>query len=248
MNEQEKEDGEHRRADPPLDERADGEPGDGAGGSEDPAAGADAGESAGEDAGKGGVAGSWFSGGGGNIPLSVVYSFPLSTSFWHSSEFGTEKEIPHDGIRVGEIEAWRTWWVEEGFLRSMVTRTWWMPEKTLEGPNMDAMMDPSGVSSASFGFTWYGIPAGIHAWKGFGHALTYAIEAKSWQDYGGLGMNYPEDRQIVVGRVHLWGDIVEHADGYRAQFARPISFDEILNGGWWPTRRLAKLRRKYNLG
>lgn len=49
----------------------------------------------------------------------------------------------------------------------------------------------------------------------------------------------------VYGRVALWGDIIEHELGYRAQFAKIISLDRYL------TRRapykipIKELRQKY---
>jgi hypothetical protein len=32
-----------------------------------------------------------------------------------------------------------------------------------------------------------------------------------------------------IGKIALWGDIIEHRDGYRAQFGRPFEFTEIYS-------------------
>ena len=35
-------------------------------------------------------------------------------------------------------------------------------------------------------------------------------------------------RGIVMGKVALWGDIIEHEEGFRAQFAYPLSLEDAL--------------------
>lgn len=36
---------------------------------------------------------------------------------------------------------------------------------------------------------------------------------------------------IVVGKVALWGNIIEHEEGFRAQFAYPRSLEEVVCAG-----------------
>lgn len=57
---------------------------------------------------------------------------------------------------------------------------------------------------------------GIHAWKTMGDLLDYL-------DF----RNYNYDI-CIVGKVALWGKIVEHKKGYRAEFAYPYSFDVLF--------------------
>lgn len=45
---------------------------------------------------------------------------------------------------------------------------------------------------------------------------------------------------FVSGTVRLWGDVVEHEFGYRAEFAKLHSLDKIYGDG-----DLAALRAKY---
>jgi len=56
---------------------------------------------------------------------------------------------------------------------------------------------------------------GIHAWKNMGDLIEYLNPNR-----------YPVIH--IIGRVALWGKIVEHQFGYRAQFAYPHSLDMIL--------------------
>lgn len=56
---------------------------------------------------------------------------------------------------------------------------------------------------------------GIHCWKNLSGALTYA------NDFRG--------QPIVFGRILIWGEICEHGDGYRAEFAKIIGIDGVRN-------------------
>ena len=48
---------------------------------------------------------------------------------------------------------------------------------------------------------------------------------------------------VIIGTVALWGVIWDHARGYRAQFARPISF--ISSYGKRSQEALAELRTSF---
>lgn len=50
---------------------------------------------------------------------------------------------------------------------------------------------------------------GVHAFKDIDDARKYST-----------------DREMVIGVVKLWGTIIEHETGYRAEFAKPIEFIE----------------------
>lgn len=120
-------------------------------------------------------------------------------------------QLKSEGLRVGEIIAHRVWFVHGGFLRSVFMDTVWAPSEIQSGkPELGH---------------------GVHAWKSQSEALRYGFE--------GLPPSYaPDDcRHIpnhfigalrIYGRVALWGDIFEHENGYRAEFARIESLDGIL--------------------
>src|SRR5580693_1870824 len=57
------------------------------------------------------------------------------------------------------------------------------------------------------------------------------VSALHQHDFGGL--------QVVLGEVFLWGKVIEHEDGYRAQFAYPKSF--------WLWHRASTAREMANL-
>lgn len=70
--------------------------------------------------------------------------------------------------------------------------------------------------------------AGVHAWKTQSKALEYGLEGNS---------------PIIFGEVDLWGEVVEHEDGYRAEFAAIVTLSHCTGflGAW----RLRKLRQRY---
>lgn len=115
------------------------------------------------------------------------------------------------GIRVHRVPkkrpivAWRVWrlpvnWHDFGLLRSeYINEMWELVEKTADIiPSM-----PSTSGKNTRGYT-----SGIHAFK---------------TEYG-LTTSYPN--YIIKGQVALWGKVVEHVNGYRAQHARILSLQE----------------------
>lgn len=129
--------------------------------------------------------------------------------------------IPHGGIKLGEIVAYRCWRIAPGgYLRSCSADVIWAPNESMVG---DIGKDGHGL--------------GVHAWRTKSLMLRY-------------GLNNPGG-PIVVGSVRLWGEIVEHERGYRAQFASIASLDDLIapQGSIGPTAELlALIRAKYGLG
>lgn len=72
---------------------------------------------------------------------------------------------------------------------------------------------------------------GVHAWKKLSDAMGY---------YGG-------SRDIVIGTVALWGEVVEHEKGYRAEYAKINSLDYLFDDdwGWKRNPKLQRLRECY---
>jgi hypothetical protein len=104
-------------------------------------------------------------------------------------------KVEHGGIKVGEIVAWKLWRVIDGTLHSPIVDGIKWP---VDGPL--EMLKNGGLTDVGDG------SSGIYAWKTGKQAREYL--------YTG-----------VWGRVALWGEIVEHSDGYRAEFARPLSIE-----------------------
>jgi len=73
---------------------------------------------------------------------------------------------------------------------------------------------------------------GVHAFKSQSDALTeYALTACRVVP-------------VAIGTVMLWGEVIEHERGYRAEFARVDRINLICGVGFWRERRL--LRRLSN--
>lgn len=113
-----------------------------------------------------------------------------------ASNCGTS--LKSEGIRAGEIIAWRAWRVSGVHLRSAVMDSVWSEHEPMKG---DPIKD-----------------YGVHA---------YNHKNGPYHDgYAGPGTMIAFCDGWVTGQVALWGEIVEHKHGYRAQYARVHSLDE----------------------
>lgn len=135
------------------------------------------------------------------------------------------------GIRVGEILGWR-WWYVDGLLKSPFMDRTWLPEQPMEG-------DVTG------GFGVFG----VYVLKDRGLAALQA-DKSLWSSSDDLWVWNNWRRRLwpprtAYGSVRIWGEVVEHAAGYRAEFARVVSID-----GVYPQDDdlLATLRGKYRIG
>ena len=75
---------------------------------------------------------------------------------------------------------------------------------------------------------------GVHAWKSMPLCLEYGITQSS---------------VIVVGRVKLWGIVIEHEHGYRAEHVKITAFDYVLaeDPNYPEEAMLQKLRQRYGV-
>lgn len=131
-----------------------------------------------------------------------------------NSQSGT---IEDAGVRAGEIVAWRLW--RGGYrgrnnprLFSLVVSDY---EWALTSPN--AVGDPD--------------VAGVHALKEQSIAKFYAPRRPPL-----YGIN-----NLILGRVALWGEVVEYEEGYCGEFAAVHSLDSIVGN----ENLLAELRSLY---
>ena len=126
-------------------------------------------------------------------------------------------------VRVGEIVAWRYWRVVGGIWRGPLT-IWssavpmdWTPGRPMTGY-------PARLPRL-FMTTAYG--EGIHAYENREEAWLNAVKS--------------DHSFLVIGTVWLWGHIILHERGYRAEFAYPRSFDGVRFPGLrfkWIKRRV----------
>ncbi len=134
---------------------------------------------------------------------------------WPIPTIEPEISIESTGIEVGEIIAWRAWRIKDGVLISLVMNTPWLPNETVEG--------------SLKGFGEHGVRRGIYSFK------------KASDAWNGVDETVP----CVMGQVALWGEIVEHEDGYRAENARVHSLDFIRPETPENETILAKLQQRY---
>jgi hypothetical protein len=110
------------------------------------------------------------------------------------------KRIRHSGLRVGEIIGYRAWRVVgPGWVRRGDDR--------LRSVYMsDYVWDP--WTPASGDVRTHGI-------------YSFRALIRSREEYG-----YSiSSGHLLFGKVKIWGEVVEHEQGYRSQFARIISLD-----------------------
>jgi hypothetical protein len=121
-----------------------------------------------------------------------------------------------DEIKVGVIVAWREWRYRLNPLRllSLSFNRDWPLDCPMEG-------EPDGHHMGIFA-----LKARPERW-----AWPY-IESAGYQD------------GFVIGRVALWGVVWEHEYGWRAQYARPLSFIEAR--GIDSLRALQTLRDRFS--
>lgn len=104
-------------------------------------------------------------------------------------------------------------------------------------------VDQGVLKSGHVGTLWY--PGQVLEGKpGTGSEGIYAFKTIAQVDEA---LNdYPAPDGAVIGSVEMWGEIVEHETGYRAQFARIKTLDQY-KGPHWKDNPLAVLRSVYGL-
>lgn len=130
--------------------------------------------------------------------------------------------IPCEGIRAGEIIAYRVWDIRDEILEAIASHFQWLPNTPVDGD----------VRAGQ----------GVHCFKTMASARR---KAESMELCLGI-IRVP----LAVGSVEIWGEIVEHEHGYRAQYASIRSIDDIVGqrtffGRKRYPRLLRLLRQKY---
>ena len=123
--------------------------------------------------------------------------------------------LPHEGIRAGEIVAYRAWRVIEprlfrrgdDLLHSVLIRDYvWLPDQPASGD-----VKTHGI-----------------------YSFRDVIRSKQDYSYNAYGV-------LLFGKVKIWGEVVEHEQGYRSQFGKIISLD------YGPSELLDKFRKIYQV-
>jgi hypothetical protein len=151
-------------------------------------------------------------------PGTFFFSGP--SPLWSFGDTDPAKPIEDAGIRAGEVTAHRCWRVFEGDrLHSAYKRKHeWLPGQPMKG---DVRRE-----------------YGVHAFKEgpYLQEYIYGLHFTDAQpgDYIDLWTGEKvtiRPTPIAVGTIALWGEIVEHEFGYRAEFGKIRSIDKIINPG-----------------
>lgn len=142
---------------------------------------------------------------------------------------GMQEPLPRADMQVVDLIGWRIWRVLGGYLGSITAEAIWLPGEPMEA----AVVEDHGAAAN-----------GIHVFKTMAGAIReaalYASRAEQHTGY-------------AIGSVLLWGDVVEHERGYRAERAMILSIDDLMWQGKPPwheetKRALAFLRERYGVG
>jgi len=127
------------------------------------------------------------------------------------------RTLKHEGLRVGEIIAYRAWavihprWFRSGDdrLHSVLMRDYiWHPDEPASGD-----VRTHGIYS-------------------------FQDVIRSKEEYG---YDSSVSGPLLLGKVKIWGEIVEHEAGYRSQFGKIVSLD------YGDPELLDKLRKIYRV-
>jgi hypothetical protein len=125
------------------------------------------------------------------------------------------------------IVGWRAWLVSaQGTLQSTFMHSIWEP-----GVPMRSCC--SGVPGL--------LRHGIHAFKERSQAEQYARIQTQY-----MGYPYSREVAVLVGEVSLWGTVILHEHGYRAQFAYPRSIG-VLTPSSCDELTQKRIRRDYGI-
>jgi hypothetical protein len=154
--------------------------------------------------------------------------------------------IPYAGVRAGEIIGHRMWMVLGNLeLCSLAHHFIWEPGATIEG-------DVDKVVSDNFPyFIRRPIYGGTYSYNSIDHILQSGdlngVDPTKFPisisfDAFFAPYKFFQLHAIAIGTIKMWGEVVEHDKGYRAQYAKLRSIDQVLG----PVDIL-ELRRKYNV-
>lgn len=129
---------------------------------------------------------------------------------------------------------WRTWRVERHSLYSLNWDTPWPAQQRLEGGCGFGSQAPGGFSMHEVPFR--SCHCGIYAFKTRAQAESLArrVLDLSWDIL-------TDEEAVAIGRISIWGRIIETERGYRAQYAYP--YDVIVLGG--TERKVQEIREFY---
>jgi hypothetical protein len=145
------------------------------------------------------------------VPATTVRTGPHArTLAGYAHQAGTPRradadpyaDLPHAGFSPRGIVGYRAWMISATKrLHSCSVPVRWEPREPVTG-NLEIGNE------------------GVHAWKTEHDASRYADDMVCYTRV-----------PAIVGSVHLWGRVIEHEKGYRAEFAAVRSIDGVISPG-----------------
>lgn len=139
--------------------------------------------------------------------------------------------IPYAGVRAGEIIGHRMWLVLDEGLCSLVHHFIWEPGATIEG-KVDEIIEHN---MWNFIKPIYG---GVYSFDSYerliakeGPSIKTAVFPFPWLPDGFGVLDFSRAfmvRGLVIGTVKCWGEVIEHEEGWRAQYAKLHSINHIV--------------------
>lgn len=164
------------------------------------------------------------------IPAGAFVSWTAGGITWFGADYAKPKPIEDAGIRAGEVMARRCWRIIGDRLHSTYRREHqWVPGVPMTGDvrheyGVHAFKEESSIQEC------------IHENRLYDASYVLLTES---------GWAKQITTPFAVGTIALWGDIVEHERGYRAEFAK-IATIERVEGSQDP-ELLDRLRAVYGI-
>lgn len=169
------------------------------------------------------------------IMFRTTVAPPSSASITHFPRQEPEP-LPRADMQVRDLIGWRVWRITSlGYLRSLTADAIWLPGVPMEADGVvDTAMTPGGSPRS----------LGIHVFAERNGAI---LEVETYDRMEGSN-----NHSYAIGSVLLWGEVVEHERGYRAERAKIKSIDDVTWHGKPPWDKetaevLGFLRARYGV-
>jgi hypothetical protein len=138
------------------------------------------------------------------------------------SLYPSSRPIKHSGIVAGEVTGWRSWRLKPDGFLYSMTNE----TKWVPGRPVSGIIDEY---------------LGVHSWR----------EEQSLRNYINDWAPMPLET-IVLGTIAMWGEVVEHKLGYRAEYAKVLAIKSMVqqclpDGLLFSNEKLVELCSRYGV-
>ena len=133
------------------------------------------------------------------------------------------KPIPKEDPKLQDLIGYRIWRYNKGYLQSYAREEIWIPGMPMVGNGLDDHNQ-----------------AGVWAFKEKPPAYKKYLESSNFP----INSSVPSAIHVchIVGSVLLWGQIIEHSQGYRAEYAKVREIYDVSFPKPWASERDAALK------